>query len=181
MTATVHTVRLIFVVTSVAFASGCAADKDSAKGQSPISMAPALGSAPREKPKAVPLPELPDGAGAIDPEAPAELTPTSSGLYYRVLRKGAGKKPTSRNTVVAHYRGWLDDGSQFDSSYDKGQPAEFPLDQVVKGWTEGLQLVGEGGMIELEIPSYLGYGAQGRPGIPPAATLHFIVELKEVR
>jgi FKBP-type peptidyl-prolyl cis-trans isomerase FkpA len=134
------------------------------------------------KPKKAELPKLPKGAEPMDDDAPDELTPTASGLYYRILRKSDGTKPTRNNTVVAHYKGWFDDGKQFDSSYDRGEPSEFPLGRVVAGWTEGLQLVGKGGMIELEIPYQLGYGAQGRPGsIPPKATLHFIVELKEVK
>ncbi len=82
-----------------------------------------------------------------------------------------------------HYRGTLDDGKTFDSSYGKtGGAITFPLSGVIKGWTEGLQLIGEGGMIELEIPSELGYGKVGISGtIPPDATLHFIVELLEVK
>ena len=80
------------------------------------------------------------------------------------------------------YKGWLNDGHEFDSSYKVGKPITFRLDQVIKGWGEGVQLVGEGGMIELEIPPELGYGRQGMPGsIPPQATLHFIVELVRIR
>ena len=127
------------------------------------------------------FPELPKGAGPIDPDAPEEFTETASGLRYRILRKSDGRKPTATSKVVAHYKGWLDNGKQFDSSYDRGQPTPFPLDGVIAGWTEGLQLVGTGSMIELEIPAELAYGARGRPGIPPNARLHFIVELKEVK
>ena len=77
-----------------------------------------------------------------------------------------------------HYRGTLDDGSEFDSSYSRGESISFPLTGVIAGWTQGLQLVGEGGKIELEIPYQLGYGEAGSPPkIPPQATLHFIVEL----
>lgn len=116
----------------------------------------------------------------VDRSTPFETT--ASGLKYRVLRVGEGKKPTASDSVLAHYRGWLDDGTEFDSSYKGGEPIEFPLNGVIAGWTEGLQLIGEGGMIELEIPSELGYGAQGAPGaIPPNSTLHFDVELIEVR
>ena len=134
------------------------------------------------KPKKADLPEVPEGAGEIDADAPRELTPTKSGLYYRILRKSDGPKPTRADTVVANYKGWLDNGEPFDSSYDRHKPSEFPLSGVVRGWTEGLQLIGQGGMIELEIPYDLGYGADGRPPkIPPFATLHFIVELVEVK
>lgn len=120
--------------------------------------------------------------GPTDPDAPGEFSTTDSGLKYRILRKSEGAKPLATNLVTVHYRGWLDDNSEFDSSYRRGTPASFALNQVVPGWTEGLQLVGEGGMIELEIPSDLGYGPQGMPGaIPPNATLHFIVELIDIQ
>jgi len=88
--------------------------------------------------------------------------------------------PTVADRVTVDYVGWLDDGTEFDSSYSRRSPSTFGLSQVVAGWTEGLQLVSEGGMIELEIPSALGYGPSGRPGIPPNATLHFKVELIKI-
>jgi len=124
----------------------------------------------------------PPEPGPTDKDAPKEFTTTKSGLKYRVLRKSDGVKPKASNTVTVHYKGTLDDGSQFDSSYDRGQPASFPLGRVIPGWTEGMQLVGKGGMVELEIPFELAYGEEGRPPvIPPKATLHFIVELLEVK
>jgi FKBP-type peptidyl-prolyl cis-trans isomerase len=133
-------------------------------------------------PRKANLPDPPDGAGEIDEDAPEEFTSTRTGLYYRILRKTKGRKPRSYDTVVAHYKGWLDSGKQFDSSYDRGEPATFSLKQVVPGWTEGVQLVGEGGMIELEIPGKLGYGVSGHPPmIPPNATLHFIIELHKIK
>lgn len=136
----------------------------------------------QEKDKEVPLPKLPKGAGAVDKDAPMKFTTTPSGLKYRILRKGEGAKPKATNTVKVNYQGWLDNGKTFDSSYDRGEPISFPLNGVIKGWTEGMQLVGEGGMIELEIPPNLGYGARGAGGaIPPNATLHFIVELLDVQ
>jgi FKBP-type peptidyl-prolyl cis-trans isomerase FkpA len=131
--------------------------------------------------KEVPLPQLPQGAGKIDEGVSQAFTKTNSGLEYRVLRKGTGAKPKATSNVQVNYHGWLDDGTVFDSSYRRGQPASFPLSGVIKGWTEGLQLVGEGGMIELKIPSGLAYGDAGRPGIPPKATLHFLVELLKVQ
>ena len=166
--------------------TGCEGLKDPPGSQpDPVATAPAEPSSsepPKDlKPKKVDLPELPKGAGAIDADAPDELTPTATGLYYRILRKSDGRKPTASDSVVAHYKGWFDDGRQFDSSYDKGKPSSFEVSGVIKGWTEGLQLIGEGGMIELEIPYELGYGASGRGPIPPKATLHFIIELKEVK
>jgi len=130
----------------------------------------------------VPHPQLPTGAGAIDAAAPKAFTTTGSGLQYRVLRKGAGANPKATNTVKVNYHGWLDDGKVFDSSYQRGEAIEFPLNGVIPGWTEGMQLVGQGGMIELLIPANLGYGARGAPPvIPPNATLHFLVELLDVR
>jgi FKBP-type peptidyl-prolyl cis-trans isomerase len=132
--------------------------------------------------KDVPFPELPPGAGKIDKDAPKKFATTGSGLQYRVLRKGGEKMPKANETVKVHYKGWLDNGKEFDSSYRRQEPIEFPLNRVIKGWTEGMQLVGEGGMIELEIPAHLGYGDRGAGDtIPPKATLHFIVELLQVR
>ncbi|MFM7034606.1 MAG: FKBP-type peptidyl-prolyl cis-trans isomerase [Planctomycetia bacterium] len=131
----------------------------------------------------VPHPKLPAGAGTIAADAPKTFTKTGSGLQYRVLRAGTGAAPKAIDTVKVNYHGWLDDGKVFDSSYSRGEAIEFPLNGVIRGWTEGMQLVGEGGMIELVIPSDLGYGARGTPGgpIPPNATLHFLVELIDVK
>ena len=120
--------------------------------------------------------------GPTDKDAPKEFMKTASGLKYRILRKSDGKKPTAASKVTVHYKGWLDNGKEFDSSYKREEKISFPLSGVVKGWTEGLQLVGEGGMIELEIPPALGYGSRGAgSAVPPDATLHFIVELFEVK
>ena len=120
--------------------------------------------------------------GPQDKDAPKAFTKTKSGLKYRILRKADGNKPKANNTVTVHYKGWLDDKKEFDSSYKRDKPATFPLGRVIKGWTEGLQLVSEGGMIELEIPSELGYGKRGAGAVIPAnATLHFLVELIEIK
>ena len=132
--------------------------------------------------KDVPLPQLPLGAGKMDADAPKAMTKTSSGLQYRILRKGNGAKPKATNKVEVNYHGWLDDGKVFDSSYKRGEPISFGLNQVIPGWTEGMQLVGEGGMIELTIPPNLGYGSRGAGrDVPPNATLHFLVELIKVQ
>ena len=121
------------------------------------------------------------GCGQMDPDPSTKFEVTDSGLRYRVLRKSDGRRATASNTVTVNYRGWLDNGKEFDSSYDRGQPISFPLGGVIPGWTEGMQLVGEGGMIELWVPARLGYGKEGSGGsVPPNATLHFIVELIEV-
>jgi len=139
---------------------------------------------PADQPAAeVAHPKRPAGAGMIDADAPKTFTKTASGLQYRVLRKGKGANPKASDTVKVNYHGWLDNGTTFDSSYERKEPISFPLNGVIRGWTEGMQLVGEGGMIELVIPSDLGYGDRGTPGgpIPPKATLHFLVELIDVR
>jgi len=108
---------------------------------------------------------------------------TASGLQYKMLKEGAGKVPAASNTVKVHYKGTLLDGKEFDSSYKRGEPIEFPLGGVIRGWTEGLQLVKEGGKIQLFIPSALAYGPRGTPGGPigPDETLIFEVELLQVK
>jgi len=111
-----------------------------------------------------------------------EFMATPSGLKYKILRKGSGPKPKASDTVTVNYRGWLDNGKEFDSSYKRGKPLTFALNRVIPGWTEGMQLVGKGGMIELEIPSELGYGARGAGrDIPPNSRLHFTVELIDIK
>lgn len=111
-----------------------------------------------------------------------ELQSTESGLRYQVLREGTGERPTARSSVVAHYAGWLTDGTPFDNSYDRGAPSTFPLNRVIPGWTEGLQLMRAGGKYLFVIPSELGYGPGGSPPkIPGGATLVFVVELVDVR
>ena len=105
-----------------------------------------------------------------------------SGLQYRVLKEGTGKKPSKTDNVVVHYKGTLIDGREFDSSYKRGQPAEFPVGGVIKGWTEALQLMPEGSKWMLYIPWNLAYGAEGRGGlIGPHETLVFEVELLSIR
>ena len=105
-----------------------------------------------------------------------------NGLHYRPIAFGKGAFPSPNSNVVVHYEGKLIDGTVFDSSYERGKPAEFRLDQVIKGWTEGLILMREGGKAELVIPSELGYGEEGAgDDIPPGATLIFQVELIEVQ
>ncbi|WP_151984734.1 FKBP-type peptidyl-prolyl cis-trans isomerase [Acinetobacter radioresistens] len=107
---------------------------------------------------------------------------TASGLQYKIVKEGTGKQPTATSRVTVHYKGQLTDGKVFDSSYDRGEPVEFPLNQVIPGWTEGLQLLKEGGKATLYIPAKLGYGEQGVPGtIPPNSTLIFDVELLKVQ
>ena len=115
--------------------------------------------------------------------ADAAVQSSESGLHYKVLEPGSDVKPTMTDKVLVHYKGTLIDGTQFDSSYDRGEPAEFPLNGVVKGFGEGLTKVGAGGKIVLYIPSELGYGNTPRPGgaIKPGDTLIFECELVEIR
>lgn len=104
-----------------------------------------------------------------------------SGLQYKVLREGNGKKPKATDQVKCHYEGMLVDGTMFDSSVQRGEPATFPLNGVIAGWTEGLQLMQEGAKYRFFIPYQLGYGERGAgSSIPPFATLVFDVELIEV-
>jgi len=112
----------------------------------------------------------------------AGVITTASGLQYTVTKEGTGKQPTASSVVTVHYKGQLLDGKVFDSSYDRGQPVEFPLNQVIPGWTEGLQLMKEGSKATFYIPAKLAYGEQGVPGtIPPNSTLIFDVELLQVK
>jgi len=130
-------------------------------------LAPALclaqpASAPAE-------PATPSDAGAV--------ISTSSGLVFKLVRQGKGPNPQAADTVKVHYRGTFPDGKEFDSSYKRGQPAEFPLNRVIKCWTEGVQRLQVGGVAKLTCPPAIAYGPNGRSGIPPNATLHFEVEL----
>ena len=110
-----------------------------------------------------------------------ELQVTESGLMYVVLRAGEGESPAATDTVLAHYTGWLLNGSKFDSSVDRGKPSSFPLNKVIKGWTEGVAMMKVGGKWRFIIPPEMAYGERGRPGIPPNSTLVFDVELLEIK
>ena len=122
--------------------------------------------------------------GKIDKDAPTEFKKTKSGLRYRVLRKGSNERPTESDLVDIHYKGWLHDKNRtiFRSTYRKGTSREHPVKRVMPGWTEGLQLIGKGGMIELDLPAELAYGKRGIKGhVPPNARVHFIIELIDFR
>jgi FKBP-type peptidyl-prolyl cis-trans isomerase len=105
---------------------------------------------------------------------------TATGLQYEVIEEGTGARPTAFDTVKVNYEGKLTDGTVFDSSYMWGEPAEFPLDRVIPGWTEGIQLMSVGSKYRLCIPSELAYGSQGGGPIPPYSALIFEVELLDI-
>lgn len=112
----------------------------------------------------------------------AEPVTTASGLVYQATRDGQGESPKATDTVIVHYRGTFPDGKEFDSSYSRGQPAEFPLNRVIPCWTEGVQRMKPGGKAKLVCPPAIAYGSRGAGKvIPPDATLHFEVELVGVR
>lgn len=114
---------------------------------------------------------------------PEKLKKTASGLQYEVIREGEGTSPGATDTVEVHYTGWLENGTMFDSSHSRGQTTSFPLNRVISGWTEGLQLMKPGASYQFTISGNLAYGASPPPGsgIPPNATLIFLVELVRVK
>jgi FKBP-type peptidyl-prolyl cis-trans isomerase FkpA len=119
-----------------------------------------------------------DGGSADKATAKKGPVKTSSGLVYTELKAGSGPSPKATDIVKVHYRGTLTDGKEFDSSYKRGQPAEFPLNRVIPCWTEGVQMMKVGGKAKLECPSSIAYGPQGHPPvIPGGATLIFEIEL----
>jgi FKBP-type peptidyl-prolyl cis-trans isomerase FkpA len=105
---------------------------------------------------------------------------TDSGLIYKELKAGSGPSPAASDTVKVNYRGTFTDGKEFDSSYSRNQPAEFPLSNVIRCWTEGVQKMKVGGKARLVCPSDIAYGDQGRGGIPGGATLVFEIELLSI-
>ena len=121
--------------------------------------------------------------GTMSNQSSEEFITTSSGLQYRILNLGSGNdKPGPESVVSVHYRGKLTNGVEFDSSYKRNQPASFPVNGVIRGWTEALQLMKEGDKWELIIPPDLGYGSKGAGNIiPPDSTLIFEIELIEIK
>ena len=120
---------------------------------------------------------------AIAPAAMAQSKPvtTASGLVYESLKEGTGESPKATDTVKVHYKGMFLDGKEFDSSYKRGEPTEFPLNRVIPCWTEGVQRMKPGGKAKLTCPPAIAYGAAGAGGvIPPNATLNFEIELISV-
>ena len=136
----------------------------------------------QEKQKAESQKAISEGKAFLEENGKKEgVVTTKSGLQYEVLTEGTGKQPKATDTVRCHYEGSLINGSVFDSSYKRGEPAEFGLSQVIPGWTEGVQLMKEGAKYRFHIPYLLGYGERGAgASIPPYATLVFDVELIKV-
>lgn len=136
----------------------------------------------QKKQKEEALETIAAGKAYLDANAKKEgVTVTKSGLQYEVLQEGSGKSPKATDTVRCHYEGRLLDGTVFDSSYKRGEPADFGLNQVITGWTEGVQLMKEGAKFRFTIPYLLAYGEQGAgASIPPFNTLIFDVELIKV-
>jgi len=119
----------------------------------------------------------------LAPLALAQAAPvtTASGLVYESLQEGSGEPPKASDTVKVHYKGTFPDGKEFDSSYKRGEPTEFPLNRVIPCWTEGVQRMKPGGKAKLTCPPSIAYGARGAGGvIPPNATLNFEIELISV-
>lgn len=136
----------------------------------------------QEKQKAESQKAISEGKAFLEENAKKEgVVTTKSGLQYEILTEGTGKQPKATDTVCCHYEGSLINGSVFDSSYKRGEPAEFGLSQVIPGWTEGVQLMKEGAKYRFYIPYLLGYGENGAgSSIPPYSTLIFDVELIKV-
>jgi len=113
--------------------------------------------------------------------ADGDKVTTSSGLIFESVKDGSGDAPRAIDTVRVHYRGTFPDGREFDSSYSRGKPIEFPLSRVIPCWTEGLQHMKVGGKAKLTCPPATAYGSRGHGSVPPNATLHFEVELLGIR
>jgi FKBP-type peptidyl-prolyl cis-trans isomerase len=130
-----------------------------------------------------PVPSTSNQEGIVTNTASADTITTVSGLQYRIITEGSGtENPAPSSIVTVHYSGKLSDGTEFDSSYKRNQPASFPVNGVIRGWTEALQLMHVGDKWELTIPSDLAYGRQGAGNsIPPDAILIFEVELLEIK
>lgn len=137
------------------------------------------GTACAQKPTAAPAAPAAPAASAAAASAPVT---TASGLVYESIKEGTGESPKATDVVKVHYRGTFLDGKEFDSSYKRGEPTEFPLNRVIPCWTEGVQRMKPGGKARLTCPPAIAYGAAGAGGvIPPNATLRFEVELVSVR
>jgi len=164
---------LLTLLVTCSVITSCKHQEQNAAAQTPAVKAPRAGY-----PDGPPLNEgsAPAPAPAAGSEPKTGVQTTFSGLKYEVLKPGTGRQPTKYNKVKVNYRGYFTDGKTFDS----GNGISFPLTSVVQGWQEGIQLMKEGAKYRFTVPPHLGYGSQGRPGIPPNSTLMFDVDLLEV-
>lgn len=172
-----QTVIFLFLFGALSLLAGCVGDdgatSPTVKPADPAALGGQGGAAPATSPGSV-------APGALAP-APTGVQTTYSGLKYEVLRPGTGARPSSFNRVKVHYHGYLPDGTVFDSSVQRGQPATFGLNQVIAGWREGIPLMQEGAKYRFTVPPHLAYGARGMPPkIGPNQTLMFDVELIQV-
>ncbi|MGB2985260.1 MAG: peptidylprolyl isomerase [Phycisphaerae bacterium] len=153
---------------------------DRAKVEAKVKAAEEAAKAAEEQAKAEREKAVQEIIKKTEKETGKKFVTTDSGLMYLVLTEGEGESPKPTDQVEVHYTGWLLDGTQFDSSYDRGEPATFPLGGVIKGWTEGVGMMKVGGKRKLLIPPELAYGERGRPSIPPNSPLLFDVELLSI-
>jgi len=180
---------LSFMMASAVLVSGCESAEQKAERlaseQAALAVCPADQVLADISSFAVELPALDGGADAFHAALGARegVSTTESGLQYSVVQSGnvAGPQPEPTNIVRVNYHGIFPDGVKFDSSYDRGEPAEFPLNRVIRGWTEGVGLMRPCDAWTFYIPSDLAYGPNGRPGIPGGASLIFHVQLLEVK
>jgi hypothetical protein len=183
--------RLSFTLAAVVCLVGCGkqdgASTDTKKADTASSgSSGSSGGTPASRPggpAATPAPSGPSGAPAATPAPAGEWKTTASGLKYQVMKQGTGTvSPKATDTVEVHYHGTLTNGTVFDSSVQRGQPATFPLNAVIPGWTEGVQLMKVGDKFKFEIPPNLAYGPNSpTPAIPPNSTLVFEVELLGIK
>lgn len=170
-------VAVAFASISMVALASCSSKSQSTEDSTAVAESEEVAVAPQDSLTAI----FADASKASEVATDSTYATTASGLRYLMVREGDGKAPTAEDEVTVHYAGQLIDGTVFDSSYMRGEPATFPLNRVIKGWTEGLQLMKENGKAIFFIPSNLGYGEQGAPGaIPPNADLIFTVELIKV-
>ena len=178
------TMAAVLAVSAIGGLASCKSDKTQNQEDSVQvieEMVEAVQEAPAEESSPYTAAFFADDAKKAENATDSTYAQTSTGLKYVMVTPGTGKRPGPTDQVTVHYTGTLTDGTVFDSSIDRGEPTTFPLNRVIPGWTEGLQLMQEGGTAVFYIPSELAYGENGVPGtIPPSAPLIFWVQLLSV-